>query len=709
MNNIILKRLGIVILVTIVCNTTYGQNDFSIITSRIREQAYEDTNEQTLLKNIAAYLPLIQNDGSWTDIDYSTKDITLWKPATHLIRIKNFAQAFVKEGGSYYKNADLWNKILSTLRFWYAQDPRSKNWWHNEIATPQMLGEIMIVLQQSKQQLPVGLQDSLLQRMKQGNVFKQTGANKFDIALHMMYRACITKDKALMDTAVEQAFQPIVFTNAEGLQYDNSYMQHGAQLQISSYGLVFLAGEYKVASWLQGTAYALQDEKLKLLNNYLLQTFLPSIRGSYSDFNIEGRGISRPNILDKRKLAEDKNANTFLEIAKKVCNENRSLIDDAIARVSGTEAAKFNVAATHNYFWKGDYTQHLRPAYTFNVRMVSVRTKRTEAGNNENLLGKFLPDGATDIQRSGGEYFNIMPIWEWDKIPGITSRDFKTDQPTVAQWGEQGSTSFVGGVSDGIFGAAAYDMNYDSVTAKKAWFFFDKEVVCLGAGINSKAPENITTTINQCRLNGKVLTNENGNITTVEKEITSNLLRWVWHDSIGYFFPGKENINVSSQSQSGNWNKINTSYSKEEITGNVFKMWVNHGQQATNSSYAYIAVPGISQDEMKSYPQNKLIILSNTDSIQAVEHSGLKMIQVVFYKPGTIAAKDIVVSADKPCIILLKKETDSISVFVADPTQQNKEVVISLKSIIKNSERKLTCLLPKGNFAGATAHFKVQL
>ena len=37
-----------------------------------------------------------------------------------------------------------------------------------------------------------------------------------------------------------------------------------------------------------------------MLNHYLLKTFLPAIRGRYIDFNTEGRGISRKDILDKK-------------------------------------------------------------------------------------------------------------------------------------------------------------------------------------------------------------------------------------------------------------------------------------------------------------------------------------------------------------------------------------------------------------------------
>ena len=694
-----------------VFGNSYSQDVFSRVQTNIANQLLAGTGDLPLAKNVISYLPQLQSDGSWPDIEYNSNAVTKWQPGLHLERVKDFALSYIKPGNIYFQHSDLYNVIVKALRYWYSQDPKSSNWWHNEIATPQTLGEIMILMHRTKNKLPQSLQDSLVSRMKRGNIFKQTGANKLDVAIHYLYRACITRDERLMDTAVSQAFQPIEFTTAEGLQYDYSYLQHGPQLQISSYGLVFLSGEYKVASWVSGTQYALSGEKLKMLDQYLTKTFLSSIRGRYSDFNIEGRGISRPDILDKKSIAGNKGNNSLLELAKLIGGENTGLIEAAIERINQAKQASYGIIPLNTHYWMGDYTQHLRPAYSFNVRMVSDRTKRTEAGNKENLLGKLLPDGSTNIQRSGKEYYNIMPVWEWDKIPGITSRDFVTDQPTTVQWGETGSTSFVGGVSDGTYGASAYDMDYNDVKAKKAWFFFEKEVVSLGAGMNSNSPENIVTTINQCWLNGKVLAREDERTSTLKEDKTSQGFNWVWHDSIGYFFPEKENVSISSKSQSGNWNKINKSYSKDELSGKVFKMWVNQGVTPRNGHYSYITVPGISSEDMKNYDKNEIVILSNTPSIQAVAHTGLDImvIQGVFYQAGTVDVMDIDVSVDKPCIALLKREADSISISVADPTHKIKEVVMLIKSTVTNSEKKLVFKLPEGPMAGSSAHFRTKL
>lgn len=693
----------LILFLSIAFSSAFGQSDFSTIASRIRGQYFEEVNEQAILKNTVAYLPLLQIDGSWPDVDYANTAITKWVPGVHLDRVKNLAIALTKEGSFYFDNNNVWEAVVKALRHWLFVNPKSQNWWHNEIATPQALGEIMLLMQASTKTLPTGLQDSLVKRMKKGKVLEKTGANKLDIALHMIYRACITKDMALMDTAVSQAFYPIALTTKEGLQYDYSYLQHGPQLQISSYGLVFLSGAYKVASWMKGTAYALEGEQLKLLNHYFVHTFLPAIRGRYIDFNTEGRGISRKDILDKSSLANGK-IYSLLEIAKTLNQKNVAVIDAAKERISQNKLPNYFVSPKHSFFWKADYTQHIRPAYNFNVRMVSLRTKRTEAGNNENLLGKFLPDGSTNIQRHGAEYFNIMPVWEWDKIPGITSRDFKEDQPITVQWGEDGSTNFVGGVSDSIYGATCYDMDYNDVKAKKAWFFFDKEVVCLGAGISSNTQENITTTINQSWLKGKIIAKENDKIITIKKENNFDALQWLWQDSIGYYFPQTQNITVSNKLQTGNWYAINGSSSKELTNGKVFKAWINHGVKPVDSTYTYIVVPGISEDEMKLIHINQNIrVVSNTKIVQAVYHNTIDHLQMIFYQPGELRLNGLYLKVDGACALLIKKiNSNEPDVWIADPGQKRKEITLQIQAGNSSSLKEITCKLPEGNFAGAS-------
>lgn len=55
-----------------------------------------------------------------------------------------------------------------------------------------------------------------------------------------------------------------------------------------------------------------------------------------------------------------------------------------------------------------------------------------------------------------------------------------------------------------VFSFKAFATDYYGVKAKKSWFFFDNEIMCLGTDIKSNEPESITTAINQCWLKGNV-------------------------------------------------------------------------------------------------------------------------------------------------------------------------------------------------------------
>ena len=111
----------------------------------------------------------------------------------------------------------------------------------------------------------------------------------------------------------------------------------------------------------------------------------------------------------------------------------------------------------------------------------------------------------------------------------LARRDLSTYHHTFVENVTQ-PESFVGGVSDGTFGAAAmvfdqtevfprvngtygvagivYDqsflLNRIQTQGRKSWFFFDREMVALGAGITSSRAERIGTTLNQTLLHGPV-------------------------------------------------------------------------------------------------------------------------------------------------------------------------------------------------------------
>jgi chondroitin AC lyase len=636
-----------------------------------------------------ATLSSIQADGTWKEVDYTDQSATGWKPAAHLERVDDLVQAYSAQGSSFRNNDKLYQAIVKSLQVWYDKDPKSSNWWHNEINVPQKLGVILVLLQFADKQLPEELQQKLIDRMKRGDMVTKTGANKTDIAMHYFYRSLITEDKNLLQESLTELFKPVSLVDGEeGLQYDFSYLQHGPQLYIGGYGNVFLGGVIKIAGYVAGTPYALSKDKLALLSKFYRDTYLKTFRSRYVDFNTEGRGVTRPNNL--RKPSEKYRLAAMMNIDA----DNTSFYENERSRVDSS--GSFTVAPFHQHFWKGDYTIHVRPEYSFNVRIASKRTKRSEMGNNENLYGKYLSDGATNIQPTGPEYYNIMPVWEWDKIPGTTATDHAEDVKMTVNWGEEGKNEFAGGVSDCTYGATAYQLDYDGVKAKKAWFFFDKEIVALGTDISSSNNEAIVTTLNQTWLEGSVSSSFAGIKKDESAQHKVPAASWVQHNNVVYYFPLAQNVGVSTQVQSGSWNKINLSHPKTEVKGNVFKLWLNHGIKPDTASYQYIVLPATKN--AKSFDPKSIDILSNNAKNQAVYHQQLKMLQAAFYSASTLISDTYVISVDQPCVLLLKDK----KLYIADPLQQQSMIKVQVKQVKTGKSATMEIQLPSGPNKGAS-------
>ena len=563
-----------------------------------------------------------------------------------------------------------------------------------------------------KKQIPQELETKILKRIQEtgGDPAKWTGANRTDIALHWIYRSCLTQNEADLKTAIDNVFNPVVYTTEEGFQHDNSYFQHGEQLYIGGYGDEILKGVTQVASYALGTQYQLDKEKVELLSKFMRETYYRAVRGQNMSFDVVGRSVSRPGLLNKRTTATY--AKRMIDIDPTHADEYKAII----ARLNRKQPADYQVTASHTHYFRGDYSLHVRPQYNFDVRLASTRTKKCEYGNKENLKTYFMSDGCTNITQTGDEYFNIFPVWNWCHIPGTTAPQLEKVPMDPKAWGVLGTSTYAGGVSDSIYGATAcayMDTNPEVNTgAKKSWYFFDNEVVCLGAGIQSTSTYPVHTTVNQCFLKGGILVDKGDKEETLANgSHTLQAPQWVLHDKIGYFFPQKEEVFLTAQTQSGRWYDINTSKSKKEEKMDVFTLGINHGVGPKDGSYAYIVVPGkTSAQEMKAYQKkNAIEILSNNPKIQAVRNTKLNVWMVTFFEAGTFTHKELSVTVDKPCILMIKDITSkSANLHIADPGQTQSPIQVELK-IGKKKQTLTADFTQTGIYAGATKQYTVKL
>lgn len=680
-------------------------NDYEMFMEKIRNTTIKNPS---IDKNLA----LFQENGSFSDIDYNDTQMTNWTPIKHIERLSDFVYAYTNEKNKYYQNEDLYQKIVKGLEYWYDVDSESDNWWHNQISEPQKLGVLLIQMRIGKKQIPQELETKILKRIQEtgGDPAKWTGANRTDIALHWIYRSCLTQNEADLKTAIDNVFNPVVYTTEEGFQHDNSYFQHGEQLYIGGYGDEILKGVTQVASYALGTQYQLDKEKVELLSKFMRETYYRAVRGQNMSFDVVGRSVSRPGLLNKRTTATY--AKRMIDIDPTHADEYKAII----ARLNRKQPADYQVTASHTHYFRGDYSLHVRPQYNFDVRLASTRTKKCEYGNKENLKTYFMSDGCTNITQTGDEYFNIFPVWNWCHIPGTTAPQLEKVPMDPKAWGVLGTSTYAGGVSDSIYGATAYaymDTNPEVNTgAKKSWYFFDNEVVCLGAGIQSTSTYPVHTTVNQCFLKGGILVDKGDKEETLANgSHTLQAPQWVLHDKIGYFFPQKEEVFLTAQTQSGRWYDINTSKSKKEEKMDVFTLGINHGVGPKDGSYAYIVVPGkTSAQEMKAYQKkNAIEILSNNPKIQAVRNTKLNVWMVTFFEAGTFTHKELSVTVDKPCILMIKDITSkSANLHIADPGQTQSPIQVELK-IGKKKQTLTADFTQTGIYAGATKQYTVKL
>ncbi len=716
-----LGRLFIIILCTFPLNALAssqekisGPQAFEVIMERICNE-HKNTNVNALDKKIEGHLQTLSSDGSFPDIDYTSRSQTVWNPLTHLNRVKDFALAYTIPSGKFYGNKAIYDNIVKMLEYWYQAHPTSTNWWFQQIAGPQETGIIFILMRTGEEKIPAELETRILERIqKEGGRPDQpgslgTGANKLDIATHWIYRACLTYDEDLLRFSTDQAYYPLVMTTSEGLQHDFSYQQHGSQLYIGGYGYVLIEGIVKIASYMLGTPYKLADEKLDLLSNFVRRTYLPVIRGEYFMFNVAGRSMSRKNALNQKSFIP------VLSHMMELDPVHKKVYQDAVVRINGQENASYSLQPYHMHFWRSDYTLHQRPGYSFDVRTASVYTTRSENGNGENLKGYFLTDGATDISIRGDEYAEIIPVWNWSHIPGVTAPAVN-EVPRPRAWGTRGQSTFTGGVSTGKYGVSCYYFHNNDfdihTTAKKSWFFFDKEVVCLGSDIHSQSVFPVHTTVNQCQLEGNVVAGRKKGIVNVEKgERVEKDVNWILHNNIMYYFPQKNDLYISNQPQSANWNDINNSVPDEIVKKDVFKLWINHGKNPQGESYSYIVVPNIQDEKQaRAYNSQDVKIISNTASVQAVYHAGLDMLEVVFYEPTGFNYKDFYVAADKPCVLLLENASKNIcKIYLTDPSRTQSEIKLTLKNPQIKSGKTLNFILNvyPDPYAGSTYEYSI--
>lgn len=643
-----------------------------------------------------AGFPLPEADGSWTDIDYADAGRTTWKPRVHLARTRKLAMDTM--AGTFPPEP-----VLSALNHWIRKDPQSLNWWHNQIGAPRLLGESLLLL---GRHLPDELltsampaldraDDSRLIEPSGARPMSWTGANLLWISANRLISGALLGDLGRIEKSIAAAFGEIRLADPghEGIQEDGSFHQHGPLLYNGGYGCAFLAECSFFLQVAHGTRWQASPEIREVIARFVLDGTRWMLRGKNLNPGCRDREITRPQASETALVPIVRFLAGFSP------KRTAELSDLAAALETGRAPGQL---AGNRMFYRSDFMVKQSPRASLSVRMCSRRTVRAECVNGEGLLSHHLSDGLTYLAAKGDEYRNIFPVWDWQKLPGITclQRSAPEAPGLVAR---RGGSDLVGGVSDGSFGACTLEIAYDQLAARKSWFFGPAGMMCLGAGIAGFAPGAVVTTLDQSLLQGPVFHCRTDTALTSGSHALHSV-RWLSHGNWGFVFPEPASVNVFVGPKSGSWARIGSG-SSEPVTLDVFQATIDHGENVAAASYAYLVAPGTSPEELAVHSMSPSFrIVANTPAVRAVWWPDARLFQATFSDPGSVAwTDDRIIGVDRPCCIQLRMDEHGAGTLaVAELRQAGETVTVECRDRTGAPKNRAVLPMPAGTRAGAT-------
>jgi hyaluronate lyase len=283
---------------------------------------------------------------------------------------------------------------------------------------------------------------------------------------------------------------------------------------------------------------------------------------------------------------------------------------------------------------------------------------------------------------------NYWPTINQFRLPGTTAESGVQYAPHPGA-----STNFVGGVEavDGQRGLSVMDLNptASNLRGKKAWFFLDNEIVCLGAGLATTGGKTVITVVENRRLNSPgnnaFLVNNVAALTGAPQvdpgtptpltvsyaHLTGN----VANSDIGYYFPGGASLVGLRESRSRRWTDINQTANRLDynalFTNNYLSLHYDHGVNPTAGAYSYAILPNFTAAQTQSYAASpQYTVLENSPAAQAVKDTVNPAIGAVFWQDAvkTVGTGIEAITSDKRAAVFVAFGSTT-DVTISNPTQ----------------------------------------
>lgn len=696
---------------------------------------------------ITTYLEKIQKDDKkiWDDLADYSKSANLTKTYR---RLEQIAKSVTNPKSKYYNDKEVINIVKRSMKLmennYYNENTESKgNWWDYEIGVPRAINNILTIMNHyfSKEEivkllLPISkmVPDPSKIMVSQNRGKKAVGGNLSDLGKVKVIEGILLEDNEKLEVAINTVSNVLeVVSEGEGFHYDGSYVDHTNIAYTGAYGNVLIDGFSQLLPVIQASPYKIEQNKLKILYNWIYEGFLPLIyRGELMDMT-RGRSLSRKiqndhyaavevlrGIMRIAEASEQSEKNKLQGIVKDIVKSD-NYYDTFLSLKSFYDVYLFETLLSNNMVGEIERNTYLKlyndmnkvayynkeRGFAFGISMHSDKIQNYEFMNKENAKGWYTSDGVSylyndDLSHFSDDYWATVDPY---KLPGITENN-KAREKGLGMTTMK--NSFVGSTSlNKKFGTVAMDFsNLDNtMSAKKSWFILGDRVVFLGSGVKDASGTNGYTVIENRKIkrNSKNCSMEKEDYKVIvdgkEKTVDSNEMELQANNiflkssnkemNIGYKFLNTTSLNLKKETRSGTWKDINESQSNESVE-NTFLTIVQPHDMVRNS-YAYVLYPNRDEKEFaEEVSREEITVIENSETNQVIYDKLNNTYGVVKYDDSELKLEDNLILKEKG-IYTIQKELNKLKIAFFNPTNidaQLNELKVSqyaLKQVIEPS------------------------
>lgn len=615
--------------------------------------------------------------------------------------IRIMAIGYAIEGGELYRDDGLLRDIVDAMEMMHEnyyksqllnKYPKRDNWWDWQIGSAQAIVDIILLVEDD---IPSDYIDKWLTPVNRYVPLPSlTMANRVDLAYVAIGAAALQKDAVRIVRSVKALDECCTYVEkGDGFYADGSFIQHDTIAYTGSYGPIMLEGLSKLLLAASDTCFRFDGAMIAHQYNWAINSFTPLMFHGAFFGSVRGRSIHRDSTDVSLGLAAVEGMLRMTQYLKdsSKCNIIKSIIKEYAAYNGAYYESEFDphslkilnsvltdesIEERTDFEFAKVFARMDRPIaqlekYGVSISMSSSRIAKYEAINEENRDGWYTGDGMlyvyTTVNDYSPEFWHNVNKY---RLPGTTVTTApRNDTLNIKQNNTLSQYDFVGGTSLGNSLIAA--MQFESSTTKmesatdgtkfvstlngkKAWFVFDNEIVCLGAGISCSDKYDTLTVIENRRMEAGKLFMADGDVVEGSGKLSGKSALHIGGFG-GIYLPEKDTV----------------TYNRTDGEVEFLELYFNQGKNLSNETYSYVLLPVMSEAGTRNYAANpEITILSNTDKVMAVKDKSTGITGYIFWKAGTFNG----VTVNAPCTVMVSDREISC----ADPTQKLSSVTVTL-------------------------------